>query len=182
MDTGQSSITDALKNLHLRTDHTGRLGFGRYRTEIERCELLEKLHLVREAINREAGQLIVEEQMYIQPQTIQCKYTFEEGGMVWEMTLVLTRNGPTMVFSWWKRDGRRKWGGIRRLYSCFRGSSERVLTLKLQFQPATVNNADLEQWFTYLISGFRDSFRPARAKDVPPKRSWLAGPFSFHRL
>jgi hypothetical protein len=129
---------------------------------------LDKLRTTCELINKEAGVVILYEQMFLAPGNTLCSYEFFRDGVEYMMVLTVEPVGPSMLFI--ARDPapqtqRRK--GYQTLLDryVFRRTSGRN-GLRIAVDPEAVTESDFQQWFAYLLSGFQKSFRPlsGRAK------------------
>jgi hypothetical protein len=154
-----SWIDDVLKNFHLREDGIDDSREDRYRLMIARSPLLERMNAICNAINLQAGQGIIYAEAFVQPHPMFCRYIFDKEGIEFSMALVIQFEGPTVILSstksnlWVRSIERYRWSGI------FNRSN---VACKLVIDPATVSDADLQQWFTYLLSGLQHSHKPDR--------------------
>jgi hypothetical protein len=148
-----------------------------HRSEIEQFMLLDRLSGVCNSLRRRTGEPIVQVHKYTQPGNTLCKYTFERDGLEYEMVLILRDNGPALLFSWRKPNGRSGWGSIPFLHR--RDGDHEGWTVKhaLAFKASTVNSSDFRLWFLYLISGFDGSLKPF-ANNRPPGGAWLDGVYT----
>ena len=159
MSGRNSWIGDVLKNFHLREDGIDDSGADRYRLMIARSPLLERMNAICNAINLQAGQGIIYAEAFVQPHPLFCRFVFDKENIEFSMALVLQFEGPTVIFSstksnlWVRSIQRYRWSGI------FNKSN---VACKLVIDPATVSDADLREWFTYLLSGLQYSIKPKR--------------------
>ena len=123
------------------------------------AQLAERMHAVRDAIHSEAGQNSIYEEVYAQPHEFFRRYVFEKDNIDFHMSLAIVSAGATMRFSSFTA---KHW--IGRLINPFGNPIGKIrvnIKCQLLIDPATVTDTDLEQWFTYLLSGLRRSFKPA---------------------
>ena len=159
MSTTQPWITDILKKFHLnvtapRNGHSLDL----YRLMIHRARLIERMHQICLSINSEAGQNILYEQSFIQPQQMLCQYTFANGDIEYEMSVAFLAAGPTVVFASHRRDNTPH--QVLRVYGDFLDRFTSITYRQCLINPSKVSDADLQQWFTFLLSGTRRKWSP----------------------
>jgi hypothetical protein len=160
LGTPQLRIKKTFKHPPLDTAEARALTLEQFRSQIERCKLLERMQTTRDIINQEAGRMILYQDLYIPSENVMCKYTFEEPKVNYQMALTLRENGPTLVFSLHKPNHTAGWGVIREGYHYVVQPSRWEIKLELRVYPEIVNNLDLRGWFTYLLSGFRNRRKP----------------------
>jgi hypothetical protein len=168
------AVTPAVKPLPALAQGTR---LKEYRSEIEQFRLLDRLSGVCHSFKLRSGNPIVQEHKYIQPGNTLCKYTFERDEVEYEMVLTCRDNGPALLFSWRKTNGRSSWRSIAFLHR--RNGNHEGWTAKhaLAFKASTVNQSDFKRWFIYLFSGFDDSLKPL-ANNRPPGGAWLDGAYT----
>ena len=171
MGTQAPEIPFVTNGVHLPAATRRSLDSGAFSSQNQQRRLLDGLHTVRDDINRTAGRLVVDEQAYDQPQLQLCKYTLRREGVNYQMTLIQVECGPIVVFSWYHTPHRTRLRRILGLFAAHQDPEHPKIKYKLQFYAATVNNVDLQQWFTYLLSGLRCSFKPSSKNGVVPKYS-----------
>jgi len=169
MATTQLWIKKTVKDLHLAPGEARYPAVKEFRLQIERSRLLEAMHTTYDSINNEAGAAILLELLYLQPQFALCKYTFERPGVDYEMQLVLPADGPTLVFSLHRTNETAGVPAIQIVHRFFMHPSQRAVRHKLRINPSMVTNIDLREWFTYLLSGFRNSRKPLAKKFSPTR-------------
>lgn len=141
-----------------------------FRPQIARYKLEERLSAAIVRVNGVAGQQLLFQEIFAQPQRTQRVCSFEKDGVAYEMALVLRSAGPTLVFSSWKRTAERRWAGFGGLRQLLRRPRRAEIDHEVLIHPAGVTDDEIEDWLFYLLSGFRRSFRPAR-KIVPSRNS-----------
>jgi len=164
MATPQLWIKQAVKYLDLAPVRAQCRAVKEFRLQIEQSKLLEGMHKTYDSINREAGAKILEELLYIQPQYVICKYIFDGPGVDYEMQLVLPEQGPNLVFSLQRTNETAGVPGSQIVRRFFMHPTQPTVRHKLLSSPSMVDNIDLRDWFTYLLSGFRNSRKPLAKK------------------
>lgn len=122
------------------------------------------MHAAYDSINKEAGSAVLREMLYLAPQYSICKYTFERRGVDYEMRLLLSEDGPKLLFSLRKTHDGAKGHAIRNLFSFLARRAKPKIKHELGVCPSTVNDIDVRQWFSYLLSGFRKGRKPREKK------------------
>jgi uncharacterized SAM-binding protein YcdF (DUF218 family) len=178
MGTPQSWVKKTDKDLHLATAGPGRPTLEEYRSEIEHFKLLESMHSTYESINKEAGGSLLLEQLFLQPHHFICTYTFGKPVMNYQMALVVDESGPRLVFSLHKPARVSRHYAIQDFYQLvvhpghhFLQSGYGLIKHQLRIFPAIVNNIDVQQWFAYLLNGFRPGYKPLEKHYPVPKFS-----------
>jgi hypothetical protein len=160
MAAPQSWVKKSLKHLNLSTVEPERPALDEFRRQIERCNLIVRMQETHDLINKEMGRIIVFQDLYIQPQAIMCKYTLETPKVHYQMALVLRENGPALVFSSHRPSAAAGQGAIENFCRKFLPPSMDVIKHELPVNPEVVNDIDLQEWFSYLLSGLRNSYKP----------------------
>src|ERR1700690_969166 len=99
MLTNRVKIVEVLKSLHLNREEPIVCTFDCYREILAKSLLVEKMHAMRDGIHAGAGQNLMYEAVYFQPNECACRYVFEKGGIDYHMSLTILRHGPTVTFS-----------------------------------------------------------------------------------
>jgi hypothetical protein len=158
MLTNRNNMAAVLKTLHLSREEPKDCTFDCDQEILAKSLLVEKMHAMRDSIHAGAGQNLLYEEVYAQPNESVCRYVFERGGIDYHMLLTILCHGPTVKFASFKP---RNW--IERLtYPSGHQIGERRVSIKckLLIDPSAVSNADLEHWFTYLLSGLPRKLKP----------------------
>jgi hypothetical protein len=129
---------------------------------IKRSRLIERMHEIYLSINSEAGQNILYEQSFLQPQQVLCQYTFDKEDIVYEMSVAFSAIGPTLVFASHRRDNMPH--QILRLYGNFVDKMSCISYWECPIDPSTVSENDLQQWFTFLLSGTSRKWSPKNGR------------------
>jgi len=167
MGTTPSWISNLLSKYQPRQNVTEGSTFARYQFTLDRSRLIERMDATCEAIDSQAGGRVISIEFFLQPQILSRRYLFHRGSVRFSMALAILAHGPTLIFSsnqaneWVQR--------IRRRCGLYVEPPRERVVFELMINPSTVNNADLQQWFTYLLSGFERSHKPAQNRDRVPK-------------
>ena len=160
MSTAQPWIDDVLRKLQFQQNVLDSSSFDNYRLMVDRSRLVERMRATGNAVNSEAGEGLIFEDFFIQPQPLTCRYVFERDGIESSMSLAILSEGPTLIFSSTKAS---LWGeSIRRCLGQHLQRKRDNVEFQLLINPTNVDNADLQQWFTYLLSGLQHSFKPTK--------------------
>jgi hypothetical protein len=139
---------------------------GRYlalfREQLDQSELLTTMERIADAVNEKARDLLIDVQSYLPPEALVRSFSFHKDNEDYVLPLESWGPTPTVVFL------RRKWrvplflnsfGWIYRLF----GVEEYVIEVSYSslFRTDLVTEANIEKWFTYLISGFDRAFAPS---------------------
>jgi hypothetical protein len=145
-----------------------------FREQLDRSELLATMGRVADAVNAKAGELLIDVQSYLPPEALVRSFWFHRQGQDYVLQLESWGPQPTVVFL------TRKWRSL--LFPNFLswfyyllGMEESVVDVRYSslFRAERITEADVEKWFTYLISGFDRAFAPSIPQDrgiVSPQR------------
>ena len=149
------------------------IDLGPFWSELAQYRLLGTLNANFVSLNQRAGGPMLRERTVIQAKEKKavCKYNYENSEFEFEMAITLRMCGVTVQFSK-RRQGRRgAWLKHHVLDSRGGQSYDWALEHSLEFPKSTVRNNDVKMWFIYLISGFRDSCKPATPRIELPMAS-----------
>ena len=131
--------------------------------QIEECQLAERLRQIVADVNGAAGHYILELQDYLPPQRTILRIRFSKQHTEYVLKIVAREGGPAVVFY-----SRSKTSYLGEHY--FRNQSRnRSVSLKLDIHPAEILSDDLQRWFSYLLSGFNNEFKPHAAQQLSEK-------------
>jgi len=120
--------------------------------EFERSGLLSELHEVCAQINQAAGYTQLYEDCYLPPQPCLRKYTLAREAKQLVMALVITVDGPGLLFClndrWENTDPK--------------PLSSPSVNMWFRLDLAGWKREDVRQWFSFLLHGFKDSFSVTR--------------------
>lgn len=168
MNPSTSWISDVVGKFRLRQNVIDDFPmFSRYRLMIDRSRLVERMNATCDAINADAGLPIIYDEVFVQPHELACSYVFVRNKIECRMSLAILPEGPTLIFSCFKPD---HWVErvVRRFGFPLDEEREKV-ACEVLINPATVNDAQLQQWFTYLLSGLRGPFKPLKTMPLRTK-------------
>jgi len=156
MNSIPSWISGADTELGLAQNQAVALTLDDHRMMISRTHLVERLHEACSAVNLQAGEGTVYEQTFIQPQECLCSYIYKRKAIEFGMSLEIFPEGPTLTF-WFVRP-KRGAGLVERCFG-YRLDDSRGVTHQILIRPTMAKDADVEQWFSYLLSGLHFSFK-----------------------
>jgi hypothetical protein len=139
---------------------------GLFREQLNQSELLTTMKHVAGTVNDKAGELLIDVQSYLPPEALVLSFTFHREGQDYVLQLESWGPRPTVVFltrKWRSRVLVSSFGWICRLF----GVEEYVIDVKYSslFRAEQVTEADVERWFTYLISAFDRALAPSFPRD-----------------
>ena len=172
--TSSPWIGNVLTKFHLRSNVTDNFRMDRYRLMMDRSSLIERMYDTCHAINSCAREGIIYGEMFSRPHTIAIRVGFIRGDVEYLMSLGMLDGRPTLLFS-----SRKDYQWEKGVLSKFRHALKRKenLICKLVINPSTVSDVDIQQWFTYLLSGLQRSFKPAKVTS-PERLFELSGIYS----
>jgi hypothetical protein len=125
--------------------------------QIEECQIVERLGEMVADINRAAGYSMLELQDYLPPQTTVVRIVFSKWHAEYVLEIIARERGAAEVVFY-------SLGKISELWrSYFRSQSQSVnpsISLELNIHPAEILSDDLQSWFSYLVSGFKNRLKP----------------------
>jgi hypothetical protein len=109
--------------------------------------------------NREMNDDALEYVEYLPPQASVLHVEYRRKSRVFTMELVLREDGPRAVFYEQKSHGR--------LLRCFLGHDRPRFNVALtrRFQPEKLTDAEIQEWFFFLLSGFKRLHAPEKKPD-----------------
>jgi hypothetical protein len=138
--------------------------------QIERCRMVERMGEIVEDINGAAGNHILELQDYLPPQSTILRIVFSKWHTEYVLEIVARERGMAEVLFY-------SLGKLSELWEpYFRNQSRSVspsISLELEIHPAEVVSDDLQRWFSYLLSGLKNKFKPNAARQ-PSETEYLA--------
>ena len=159
-------VSDVLRKFQFRRFKTHYFPSDHYRAMVDGSQLVERMHAASDALNSQGDHRLLYEEVFVPPHRLVCKYVFDQAHIECSMSLVIRSAGPAIIFSTLKSN--RLMAGVRRIlgFRIERRKERRVCDLLID--PAAVSDADVQQWFNYLLSGLRSSFKPT-GKTYRPK-------------
>lgn len=153
-----SWVVNIIKQFQPRRNVNDYSEFDRYQLLMERSSLPTRIQEVCDDFNAQDGQWFIYDFRFTQPHPLVCRYAFERGGKEFRMSLVIHSDGPMLIFS---SVNLRPWLPGVLCYLGYQGNREKIVCER-QVDPSAVSDGDLQEWFTYLRSGLRRSFKPAK--------------------
>lgn len=154
------SLKSALEELELARNEAGATSVA-FRDQLERSELFEMMRRVCQLINTAAGTLIIDVQSYLAPEVIVRSFTLKKGRDEYVMQIELVGSRTQVVFLTQKHpSGFSRFAGL--IYGLL-GAEKSDVNVKLAFviRPEGVRERDVEEWFTYLLTGLNRRFTPS---------------------
>jgi hypothetical protein len=134
--------------------------------QIEECRIVERIGEVVADINGAVGYCMLELQDYLPPQRTILSIKFSKRYAEYVLEMVAREHGAAAVvfYSLSKISG--LWEHYFRNQSPLRNSS---ISLRLDIHPAEILSDDLQRWFSYLLSGFKNKLKPNAARQISEK-------------
>jgi hypothetical protein len=136
------------------------------RAQIEECQMTERMRQMVADINRAAGYYMLELQEFLPPQRTILRIGFSKRFAEYVLEIV-DRDGDVAAVVFYS---------LSKIYElweqCFPNLSrfrKPSISLELDILPAEIRNDDLQRWFTYLLSGFKNKFKPRAAPRISEK-------------
>jgi hypothetical protein len=145
-----------------------------YRAQIEECQLPERIGKIVADLNRAAGYHLLEMVYFLPPQKTVLRVSFSKDETDYEMEIVLDEHSAAVVF--YSLKGISK--GWARYFSISTRRRNRTTFFDLDFQAAEIQEENLNNWFSYLLSGLEKKFRPG-PKPQPLENSGIRGDIIF---
>jgi hypothetical protein len=137
--------------------------------QVEECRLVERIGEIVEDINGAAGNHILELQDYLPPQATILRVVFSKWHTEYALEIVARERGAAAVVFYSLSRLSELWEPY------FRNRSRSVspsIYLELDIHPAEVVSDDLQRWFSYLLSGFKNKFKPSAGRR-PSEKEYL---------
>jgi hypothetical protein len=137
-----------------------------FRKQLDQSELLMTMGRVADAVNQTAGDLLIDVQSYLPPEALVRSFCFRKDDQDYVLQLESWGPQPTVVFLIRKWRSLLFFNSLNWIYRLLR-VEEHVIDVKYRslFRAERVTEADIEKWFTYLISGFDRAFAPSLPQD-----------------
>jgi hypothetical protein len=143
--------------------------FDRFRMMFDRSHLLDRANATCKALNAQAGDVLIYSELFMDTHPVIGRYTIEDENVDITMELAILSQGPGVVFSSRKV---RPWVKRVQRYCGYHPEEKIDVVCKLLINPAAVTDAEIKEWFTYLLSGLDHSFKPHPMEPIL-LRSWL---------
>jgi hypothetical protein len=150
-------VRPLLAELHLLNHRGWPRPPGELWQELSQSDLLQRLEPLPSLINEQAGQPLVDAQWMLPPQEVVFSFAVVRNDTEFVMRLVLDQAGPLLVFFSKKVESSYPHSAF---YHYFMRDDSIHVKLRYVIHPAQVTDQDLQEWFSYLLSGFQKSFQP----------------------
>jgi hypothetical protein len=170
MATTYSWIGDVLETPHLAEDALDSSRFERFRMMFDRSHLLNRANVMCNSLNSQAGEVVIYPETFTDTHPVIGRYIIEDDDADITMELAILPEGPGVVFS-----SKKKHALVNRIqrYCGLHPTEKNSVICKLLIDPAMVRDAEIQEWFNYLLSGLHHSFKPQPAEPILTQ-SWLA--------
>jgi hypothetical protein len=131
------------------------------REKLEESALIGLVSLVCSEINTRAGNLLVEAQSYLPPQALVRSFLFVNGPSEYVMQIAVcgSRSMLTFIERNWRDLSRNRL--VRTLYELGALQPLRARTrFSCLIDEPSLTRAEVEKWFSYLLSGLQSKFEP----------------------
>ena len=157
MSTAQPWVSGLLRKFSLRERAVDASWFNHYRKLMDRSRLPERMDAACIAINAQSGGGLMYEQSLTQSDPLIRRYMLKRENRDLTMDLVILFDGPRVLISSNKAN---PW--IKSFQRCFGYSKEGInrAVCELVIDPMAVSEDEVRRWFTYLVSGLQDSYKP----------------------
>jgi hypothetical protein len=130
--------------------------FRHYWSQIEECQLLERIGGVIAEINGAAGYHVLELIEFLPPQKKVIRVSFDRNRVRYNMEIVLRSDGILLLFS----TSRRFSAGWDRYFHQTSMRHNSAVSWEQMVKPEEILERDIQVWFSYLLSGLEKRFRP----------------------
>lgn len=169
MGTTYSWVGEVEQVPHLSEEAIEASKFDRFRGMFDRAHLLDRANAAATSLNFQAGELLIYSELFTTTHPVVGRYIIEEEYNTFTMELAILPDGPGVVFSSCKS---RPWVKKLQRYCGYRPEEKIRVICKRNINPASVNDAEIQQWFTYLLSGLHPSLKPEPMEPLL-MRSWM---------
>lgn len=169
MGTTYSWIGEGAEIPHLGEEVIDDFKFNRFRGMFDRSHLLERAAATCTSFNLQAGEVLIYSEIFTDTHPVMGRYVIEEEHSSFTMEIAILSDGPGVVFSSRKS---RPWVKKFQRYCGYRPGENSRVVCKLNINPSSVSDAEIQQWFTYLLSGLHHSLKPEPMEPLMMK-SWM---------
>ena len=131
--------------------------------QIEECRMVERMGQMVGDINRAAGYYMLELQEFLPPQPTILRIGFSKRFAEYVLEIVARDGGAAAVVFYSLSKVFDLWEHYFRNQSRSRRPS---VSLELDIHPAEILDDDLQRWFSYLLSGFKNKLKPHAAQQM----------------
>ena len=134
--------------------------------QIEECQIAEHMRQIVADINRTAGYYMLEMQDFLPPQATILTIKFSKRFAEYVLEIVACDGGAAEVVFYSLSKVFDLWEHYFRNQSRLRKPS---IALEFDIYPADIQSEDLQKWFSYLPSGFKNKLKPHTAQRISEK-------------
>jgi hypothetical protein len=149
-------VKPVLKQMGLADSSGTAEDLSRFREAIEEFKIVDGIREIAGQINSEANSHIIEILEFLPPARSIARVRFSRDNASYFFEIVIRPAGPKAVFYTPKKVRT----SLQRLLGGDAAPPNFKVELSLPFRPDTITHGDLRFWFVYLISGFKEEFRP----------------------
>lgn len=125
--------------------------------QIEECRIVERLGEIVGDINSAGGYSMLELQDYLPPQPTVLRIVFSKWHAEYVLEIIAREHGAAAVVFYSLSKISELWKPYFRNQS---RSANPSISLELNIHPAEILSDDLQRWFSYLVSGFKNKLKP----------------------
>jgi hypothetical protein len=151
----RSWINPLLTQLNLVQEEQSLADFRAYWTQMEECQLLERIRRIVADVNGAAGHHVLELLDFLPPQRTVLRISYFKQHTKHSMEIVVRGNGAAAVFS------KRRSSTWERYFPNHSRKGARLTVFDQDFRPAEILEEDIQSWISYLLSGFEKKFKPS---------------------
>jgi hypothetical protein len=168
-DASSDWISSLVTELDLNKEKKPVVDSSLFRTQLEECQLPERIRQTAAAINVEVGYQALHLLDFLPPQRSVLRLSFSKKKTEYIMEIVLRTSGPAVVFHYVTGTP----GSWQRYLYGYSRSVRSHIALKQDFKPTIITNEILRAWFSFLLSGFDKKFNPGLQTGSAPMTMYL---------
>ena len=149
-------VKPVLKQMGLGDFSDSAQDLSRFREAIEEFKIVDGIREIAGQINSEANSHIIEVLEFLPPARSIARVRFSRDNASYFLEIVIRPAGPKAVFYTPKKMR----ASLQRLFGSESAPPNFKVELSVPFRPDAVTHGDLRFWFVYLISGFKEEFKP----------------------
>jgi hypothetical protein len=135
--------------------------------KIEESQVAERIRQIVAEINRAAAYYMLDLQEFLPPQRTILRIGFSKRFAEYVLEIDAREGGAASVVFYSLSKVFDLWQQFFRNPSRLRKPS---VSLELDIDPAEILNDDLQRWFSYLLSGFKNKLKPHPARQISEKK------------
>lgn len=167
-DTNGNWIGPLVTELNLVKEKDSLAERNRFRAQLEDSQLLERIRKAAADINAEVGYRAVDLLEFLSPQRSVLRLSYVKVKTHYHLEIVIRISGPAVVFHSVHK-GADKWTWYLHPYLGSRGSST---AFSQNFNPVEITEETIQAWFSFLLSGFSNKFKPKIGKGTSESREF----------